>query len=310
MKTQQCCVLFGAFCTLGIGISLAVISKRLMELDPVLRDVDPEFAPWVLALGFTACASGGLGTVGAGCSSRNLLCAYGAGELLVTACGLLLGGTLLATVNEHGEEIARSCVVDRHAGQPWSDLTMQYQASYDSMKEALENCRRNGRPNALGLEDCGQLGRDNSGAWFEEDRYRNLFEWLESRRGCGGFCTGDLPLFGWSSKADGSSVDQSSKETSRQPCFDPLVGELESRGDWSAVLVLSLSAPLILAVCGSLWIVCYPPPRARKGYVHPSSSLSGGTGRRRSESHRLLPGRRAASSDEDESSLEEDIDDS
>lgn len=308
MKTQQCCVLVGAVCSLGVGTCLALISKRIMEPDPVLRDVDPQFAPWVLALGLAALASGVLGLVGAGCSSRGLLCAYGVGELLVTVFGLLLGGTLLATVNEHGEEMARSCAVSRHAGQPWSDLTMQYQASYDSMKEALENCRRNGRQNALGLEDCGQLGRDNSGAWFEENTYRNLFEWLESRRGCGGFCTGDLPLFGWSSRADGSTVDQSSKETSLNPCFNALVGELESRGDWSAILVLSLSAPLILAVCGSLWIVCYPPPRARKGYVHPGAPPGGR--RQRGESHRLLPGGRAGSSDEDDSGLEEDVDDS
>jgi len=150
------------------------------------------------------------------------------------------------------------------------------------MKQALGNCRRNGRPSALGLQDCGQLGKDDAGRWFEEDPYLELVAWLEQQSGCAGFCQGDPPLFAFPALPGGAAVDQSSKRHPREPCVQRLANELRARGSLAGGLTLLLSAPLLFGVCGASWIVCYPPPRRRKGYVEPHSDDEG------PESNRLL----------------------
>eukprot|EP00747_Dinoflagellata_sp_TGD_P162926 gnl/TRDRNA2_/TRDRNA2_181087_c0_seq1.p1 gnl/TRDRNA2_/TRDRNA2_181087_c0~~gnl/TRDRNA2_/TRDRNA2_181087_c0_seq1.p1 ORF type:complete len:313 (-),score=55.67 gnl/TRDRNA2_/TRDRNA2_181087_c0_seq1:20-958(-) len=295
MKTQQCCVLSGALGTTLLGASLVVVSQCSLATNILLRFLEPQFAPAVLALGAAASTAGFVGAVGAGLASRIALGIYGVLTLLIAVTGFVIGGLLLALANGHGEEISRHCMMDQQTGQTWSQLTSEYQSSYDSMKEALLNCRRNGNPSALSLEDCGQLARDSKGRWFAEDKHRFLFAWIEEQSGCGGFCAGDLALFGFAEQA-GGIVDQSNKQSRRKPCFNEVVQRLEADGDRSAGLIVGLSAPLFFAVCGALWIVCYPPPKSRKGYVHAPHHDSG-------ESGRLLPAYRDPqgwSSDEDE----------
>merc|ERR1719387_1124522 len=153
MKTQQCCVLIGAFGEILLGTLLAVASTWSMDSSPVLHHMEPAFAPLALALGGAVCAVGCLGACGACCTSRPALCLYGALTLLLAVAAFVLGGALLATVNGHGEEIRRSCSMDQSTGQIYSSLAAGYQASYDSMQQALKNCRRN-RQAALGLQDC------------------------------------------------------------------------------------------------------------------------------------------------------------
>lgn len=283
MKTQQCCVFTSAIATILLGVVLVSASKFLLEPDLVLRHLEPFFAPAVLGLGIAVCFIGLLGSVGACCSSRLILVAYGIGDLIAAIVGVALGGSLLFTATMRSADIQQSCALQKQAGQSSSALGKQYQASYESMKQALQNCRRNGRPAALGLQDCGQLGRDNYGHWFETDRQRELFAWVEGLSGCGGFCTGDLPLFAFPAMPGGPVVDQSSKLKRRMPCYAKLASELQVRGSMKGLIIMVLALPLLIAVCGVLWIVCNPPPVARKDYLSPSEAD-------RMESDRLLSG--------------------
>lgn len=271
MKTQQCCVLLGAFGEVILGLLLVLLSSWSMDPYPPLHFMEPFFAPVVLAVGGAFAATGCLGVVGACIASRRMLCLYAVTTLLVAAVAFLVGGLLLATVNGHGEEIIRACGMKTAAGQMFSKMATTYQASYDSMKQGLVNCRRNGRQNALGLQDCGQLGRDNEGRWYLKDPFQELFEWIEAESGCGGFCVGDIPLFAYPTKSSGvdvQAVTQSSKQKARQPCFKELVDRLEVSGDRDAAVIVGFALPLFLAVCGAMWIVCYPPPVPRKNYIH------------------------------------------
>jgi len=268
MRKQQCCVLTGTLCTILVGIGLILLSLCLMYPDMMLSFVEPTFARIVLFLGVSACIIGFVGALGTCCSSRITLFIFGITTLVLSLAGIVVGFALLAAANSHGEEVRRSCTVNHQVHSTWSELTRSYQQSYDSMKQALLNCRQNGRPLALGLSDCGQLGRDNQGAWFAENQHKDLFIWLEKRSGCGGFCSGGIPLFAYPAVPEGAHVDQATKQKTRQACFKLFSDELEVRGDRAALLTILLSAPLLFAVCGALWIVCYPPPRARKDYIH------------------------------------------
>mmetsp|Transcript_95675 Transcript_95675/g.205273 ORF Transcript_95675/g.205273 Transcript_95675/m.205273 type:complete len:304 (+) Transcript_95675:163-1074(+) len=268
MKTQQCLVLVSALVTVALGLLLVLIAKSLMAPDVLLRSAEPGFARAVLNLGAMACAVGGLGALGACASSRIALCLYGVCALATAVAGVVVGGSLLAAVNVHGEEINQACMVSQHHQQTGSELTNRYQLSYGSMKEALVNCRRNARPSAVGLQDCGQLGKDSQGVWFEEDPQRDVFAWLEEISGCGGFCLNDVALFGFPAVPGGPAVGQAGKRLPRVACFRRFTSELQARGDRAAALVLLLSLPLLFSVCGATWIICYPPPRTRQGYTH------------------------------------------
>jgi hypothetical protein len=271
-----------------LGALLALVALRFMDPSVPLHLMEPAFEPAILILGGALCAVGLVGVCGACLASRPTLCAYGVSTLLVAITAFIASGILLATVNGHGEEIASSCALQGSTGQMWSKIATKYQASYDSMRQALVNCRKNGRPTALGLQDCGQLGKDSAGNWYLEDPLQPLFQWIERASGCGGFCVGDLPLFAYPAKPGGdpSAVDQSTKQKRRNPCYQQLVDRLEATGDQSAGMVIALAVPLLFAVCGALWIVCYPPPRSRKGYVHPEVHSPYGRG----ESGHLLYG--------------------
>lgn len=290
MKIQQCTVLLSAVLASLLGLSLVLVAKAFMEPDIVLTHTEPRFVPAVLAIGSASLAAGCLGMLGACCSSRSFLCLFAIVSLAASACGTLVGGVLLATVNTQGEELKRSCLAmtdDVH--ETSSGMTQHFQSSYDSMLQGLKNCRQNDRPDALGLRDCGLLAKDDEGRWFADDPNADLFSWLEDQFGCAGFCKPDLPLFAFplqSSAGRGPPVDQSSKLRRRTPCAHPFAGELEFRGSRAAGLTLLFSLPLVAAVFLASWIVCYPPPKTRKNYVHQSSQDSGDE----AESDRLLAG--------------------
>jgi len=288
MKLQQCFVLLSAVLTSLMGLLLVLVAKGLMETDIVLMHTEPRFVPAVLAIGGVACTAGCLGMLGACCSSRSSLCLYAVVTLAAAICGTIVGGVLLATVNSQGEELKRSCMsMTEDVHQTSSGMTQQYQDSYDSMLQGLANCRQNDRPDALGLQDCAQLGKDDDGRWYAEDSFSDLFLWLEDQFGCAGFCKADLPLFAFparSGSGKGPPVDQSSKLRRRPPCFRSFAGELEGRGSRAAGLTMALSLPLVMAVFLASWIVCYPPPKTRKNYVHQSRDGD------EAESDRLLAG--------------------
>lgn len=269
MKTQQCCVLAGALATISLGSALVSVSWLLLDADVVLRHLEPSFSPAIFWLGVLVCLIGLLGGIGTCLSSRPLLGIYGISDFVAGVTGVVIGGVLIFTANMHGSDIEQSCALFRQTGHGSSALGKQYQASYDSMKQALQNCRRHGRPGALGLQDCGRLARDFDGHWFQEDPQRELFSWTELASGCGGFCSGDLPLFGFPAPG-GVATDQASKMKSRSPCYKRLTSELRARGSLKGTLVIVLSIPLLVAFCCSMWIVCHPPPHARKDYLHPS----------------------------------------
>jgi len=271
MKTQQCCVLTGALATIPLGSALVSVSWLLLDTDVVLRHLEPSFAPAVFWLGILMCLNGLLGALGSCLSRRSALGIYGIFDLLLGIVGLVLGGVLVFKANMHGADIEQSCALFQQAGQSSSALGKQYQASYDSMKQALQNCRRNGRPGALGLQECGRLGRDLDGHWFQEDPQQELLSWTELVSGCGGFCAGDLPLFGFPAPG-GTAINQASKTRSRSPCFKRLAGELRTRGSLKGAIIMALTLPLLVAFCCSMWIICHPPPRARKDYLHPSEN--------------------------------------
>lgn len=298
MKTQQFCVLTGALATILLGIALVSLSWLSLDGDLVLRHLEPSFSPVVWWLGVFVCLIGLVGAVGSCLSSRLTLGIYGTCDLLLAIMGLVVGGVLIFTANMHGADIEQSCTLFQQAGQSSSALGKQYQASYDSMKQALQNCRRNGRPAALGLQDCGRLGRDVDGNWFQEDLQQELLSWTELISGCGGFCTDDLPLFGFPASG-GKAIDQASKTRSRSACYKALTGELRMRGSLKGAFIMTLSLPLLVTFCCSAWIVCQPPPRARKDYLHPSDTDQ-------LESDRLLPDENMwASSPENSGSDEE-----
>jgi hypothetical protein len=299
MKTQQCCVLTSAIGTILIGIAMVLVSRFLLDADVVIRHLEPTFIDAILILGVSAFLVGILGACGACFSSPLALGVYGFADLFIALAGLIIGFVLLFTSNMHSIDIKQACELVRQAGSSSSALAKQYQMSYDSMKEALMNCRQNGRPDALGLQDCGQLGRDSSGRWFHEDPQRELFGWAERLSGCGGFCTGDLPLFGLPASPNGK-VDQSTKTNQRSPCYRWIANELQVRGSTKSVLIILLASPLLVAVCGALWIICHPPPRARKDVTYPEAADE-------PESHRLLPGNLWAYASE-ESGSEEELD--
>lgn len=282
MKTQQCFVLLGSLSTLILGCGLVIVAESLIDADVVLRHTEPGFARTVFWLGIGACVAGSVGTLGACLSSRPALCLYGVSAFAIAVIGVIVGGLLLAVANMHAEEIPRSCTLPASAIERKNAKSQQYQRSYDSMEQALRNCRRNGRPSALGLQDCGQLGKDDAGRWFEEDPHLELVAWLEQQGGCSGFCQGDLPLFAFPAQSGGALVDQSSKRHPRDPCINQFANQLRARGSLAGGIVFLLSAPLLFGVCGASWIVCYPPPRRRKGYVEPRSDDEG------LESNRLL----------------------
>jgi hypothetical protein len=175
--------------------------------------------------------------------------------------------------NMHSVDINQSCKLFDQAGQSDSALGKRYQASYDSMKQALQNCRSNGRPAALGLLDCGQLGRDNDGKWFQEDPQMEMLSWIEGFSGCGGFCASDLPLFGFPEKPSGKIADQSTKMKRRAPCYTSVVGELQVRGSTRGAFISFLCLPLLASVIGAGWILCYPPPRMREDYMSDDGDL-------------------------------------
>lgn len=272
MKTQQCCVLASALGTIIVGIALVSVSRFLLSADVVLRNLEPSFGPAVFALGVSVCFIGAIGTCGSCLSSRIALSVYGLGDLLTALAGLVLGGSLLFMANMHSIDIVQSCSLFQQSGQSSSALGKQYQESYDKMKQALQNCRRNGRAGALGLQDCGRLGRDNNGNWYQQDPRREMLSWIEAFSGCGGFCAGDMPLFGFPAPG-GQATDQSSKTSLRDPCYKSLAGELQVRGSANGVIITVLSLPLVVAVCGAAWTLCYPPLRARKDYFHPADFL-------------------------------------
>lgn len=296
MKTQQCCVLTGAIGTILVGLAQVSVSRLLLNADVVLRHLESSFAPVLFALGVFLCMSGILGICGSCLSSRLTLGIYGLVSLLAAIVGLVLGGALLFAANMHSVDIQQTCNLFHMSGQDSSSLGRQYQASYDSMKQALQNCRRNGRSGALGLQDCGQLGRDNSGRWFQEDPQMEVLLWTERLSGCGGFCTSDLPLFGF--PAGAQPIDQSSKLKQRSPCYKAVARELQVRGSMKGALITLLSLPLLAAVGGALWILCYPPPRLRKDYLHPSDVDN-------LESNRLLPAEQYRDGEASENSDEE-----
>jgi len=269
MKTQQCCVLTGALATLLLGSALVSVSSLLLDADVVLRNLESSFITSIFWLGVFVSIIGLFGSLGSCLSSRPTLAIYGICDFLFAIVGLVLGVVLVFKANMHGADIQRSCTLFQQTGQSSSALGKQYQGSYDSMKQALQNCRRNGRPAALGLQDCGRLGRDLDGHWFQEDPQRELLSWTELVSGCGGFCAGDIPLFGFPAPG-GKAIDQASKLRSRSPCYKTLAGELQARGSAKGAFIIVLSLPLVLASFCSAWIVCHPPPRARKDYLHPS----------------------------------------
>ncbi len=43
-------------------------------------------------------------------------------------------------------------------------------------------------------------------------------------------------------------------------------------------MIIAFGLPILFSVCGACWIVCYPPPLARKGYVHTPYLEKGGYG--------------------------------
>merc|ERR1719428_550073 len=256
--------------TLILGILTIVISARQISTDEVLNDIEPAFAGLVTGIGVSIALVGLLGVIGSIVASRTALCVYGVLALVVATVTVVAGGTFLATVNGHGEEINHACMLDRKTGQLWSKFANKFQNSYDSMKQALQNCRRNGRMEALRLQDCGQLGKADDGSWWNDDKYMPLFYYIEARSGCGGMCTGDIPLFGFPENLVTGKpvVDQTNKELLRHPCFHELANLLEGNGDKVSASIIAFGLPILFSVCGACWIVCYPPPLARKGYVH------------------------------------------
>lgn len=269
MKTQQCCVLTGALATTLLGSALVAVNWLLIDGDVVLRNLEPRFSPWIFWVGVFVCTFGLLGSIGSCLSSRPALAIYGICDLVLGIIGLVLGGVLMFTANMHAADIRQSCTLFRQTGLSSLPLGKQYQASYDSMKQALQNCRRNGRAAALGLQDCGRLGRDLNGHWFQEDSQRELLSWTELVSGCGGFCAGDIPLFSFPAPG-GKAIDQASKLKSRSPCYKALAGELQARGSLKGAFIVVLSLPLVVASFCPAWIIFHPPPRARKDYLHPS----------------------------------------
>jgi len=133
---------------------------------------------------------------------------------------------------------------------------------------------------ALRLQDCGQLAKDNEGSWWNDDTYMPLFYYIEAVSGCGGMCTGDIPLFGFPENpvTQKPVVDQTNKELLRHPCFHELANLLESNGDKVSASIIAFGLPILFSVCGACWIVCYPPPLARKGYIHPPYFAEGDGG--------------------------------
>lgn len=268
MKQQQCCVFTNALIVVVLGLVMVLLSCFLIQPSLIIRNFEPFFAPAVKGLGATLCVIGLVGVYGACSSSRTGLVAFGICSIVAVVVGATIGIALVLLSNVHGVDLKQACSLKTQTGHTSSRFVEPYQVSYDSMKEALENCRRNGKPDALGLEDCGHLGRDSAGKWFEEDPRRDLFAWIEERSGCGGLCSGDLPLFAFPASPGGAAVDQSSKRNLRSPCFDPLAGELQLQGSGLGSVMVILSLPLLMAVCTAFWIVCSPPPRTRKDYMH------------------------------------------
>mmetsp|Transcript_145279 Transcript_145279/g.253552 ORF Transcript_145279/g.253552 Transcript_145279/m.253552 type:complete len:317 (-) Transcript_145279:160-1110(-) len=268
MKQQQCCVFTNALVVVVLGLVLVLLSCLMIESSLIIRNFEPFFAPSVKGLGAILCIVGLVGVYGACSSSRTGLVLFGICSFSAVIAGITIGVALVLLANVHVVDLKQACSLEKQTGHASSKLVKPYQVSYDSMKEALENCRRNGKPDALGLEDCGHLARDSTGRWFEEDPRRDLFAWIEERSGCGGLCSGDLPLFAFPASPGGPVVDQSSKESPRSPCFDPLAGELLVQGSGMGSVMIILSLPLLIAVCTAFWIVCSPPPRTRKDYMH------------------------------------------
>merc|ERR1712232_697718 len=151
-----------------------------------------------------------------------------------------------------------------------------------------------------GLADCGRLGKDDRGRWFEEVPEKALTAWVEKQYGCGGVCVSDLALFAFPHVPGGAPVDQSSKLKVREPCYTGFAHELEVQGDLAALLLFAASVPHLVAMCSALWIVCHPPPRQRDEYVLPSGHDAGDV--EDGESDRLLSywGFPAGDSDDDE----------
>lgn len=268
MKQQQCCVFTNAVFTVVLGVVLVLLSILMIMPSIVLHNLEPFFELSLKILGVALFIIGSIGICGACSSSRPALITFGVCTLVAAIAGVTIGVALVMLASVHNVDLKQACSLYQQTGHTSSSLAKQYQVSYDSMKEALENCRRNGKPDALGLGDCGQLGRDSNGKWFEEDPRRDIFAWVEERAGCGGFCSGDLPLFAFPATPGGSAVDQSTKESPRSPCFDPLANELQVRGSGFGSVLVLLSLPLLIAVCTAFWIVCSPPPRMRKDYMH------------------------------------------
>merc|ERR1712007_319832 len=75
----------------------------------------------------------------------------------------------------------------------------------------------------------------------------------------------------------------------RRPCYTRFARELEARAALAACLPLTLSMPLLLAMCTVSWIVCQPPPNQRNNYVHAPYG-SGSDEDDGAESNRLLSG--------------------
>jgi len=269
MKKQQCCVLISSIGTIVTGAALVAVGRLVLASDVILRTLEPSFPAAVLSLGVFVFLVGLCGVVGSLLSSRLALTLYGVSLLVGAMLGLGFGGSLMFAANMHAVDIKQSCTLYQQAGQSSSDIGRQYQASYESMKQALQNCRRNGRSGALGLRDCGQLGRDSTGNWFQQDPRQDLLSWVENFSGCGGFCGSDVPLFGFPVPG-GRTVDQVSKIKLRDACYATVASELQVRGSTKGAMICALSLPLFMAVCGAAWIICYPPPQSRKDYLHPS----------------------------------------
>jgi len=265
MAYQLGCLFTCSFFTFVCGIILFCFVWFDMSQDSLFKDLEPTYikVAFLFSINMTI---GGIVGMFSSHNPRKLRLGFTLGLTTKACVGSIITGILIiVSTNTLSNNFTEACDFDKRTGNFNQGYTATVQASYDSLKNCLLNCRRNGLPEAIGLFDCGKLGRDDAGNLWTMIEYRDLFDWAERKGGCGGFCMKDLPLFGYSN-LDGFQMTQAMKGMNRKPCYEWIVRQLVIRGGIGGVVLITLALPSIATIIITLWTICSPPPIRRKTY--------------------------------------------
>ncbi|CEM39629.1 unnamed protein product [Vitrella brassicaformis CCMP3155] len=265
MKRQGFFVSFGGILMVVLGGSV-IYFGHYAQRDELISDIDERIPVGLFVMGAIMAVSGFLGFIGAVCDSKMLLAIFAFVTLFVWVAVLALGVGLLLLVMNDGYKIERACAIDETTGELQEKLPKRLQTTYDKLWEALTICRTK-LPDANSLQECGDFSTDANGHQVWGINFQALYQLAEKKYHCAGFCLDGAPVFGYPNE-DGVEVNRANREVPRRACYHQLAERFAAHGALLTGLLLGFSIPLLLSMLAAWWMVCLPPPRKMKGYIH------------------------------------------